>query len=113
MIYTILGIPFYIDRVSVKAKSPPIAGESYFLECSAGESTTTFQWLGPPQGTTPIIVNSSSVTIISNSSISQLKFRPLQQSHNGSYSCRASNSESTLLSQAIEINVKGTLASAI
>ena len=95
----------HTDRVSVTAKfnSAPIAGESYFLECSAGDSTATFQWLGPSD-----VVNSTFVTISSNSSTSQLQFRPLQQSHNGSYSCRAVTNGDVLLSQPIEIHAKGS-----
>ena len=58
------------------------------------------------------IVNSSSLTVTFNSSSSQLQFRPLQQSHNGSYSCRAIAGEDTLLSQPIEVHAKGTLFSA-
>ena len=97
----------HTDRVSVTTSSSPIAGESYFLKCLAGEPLATFQWLGPPDGRTPV-VNTTSLIIISNSSTSQLQFRPLQQSHNGSYSCRTTANESTISSQAIEIRVKGT-----
>ena len=67
----------------------------------------TFEWLGPPYSRTPI-VNSSSLTISSGSSTSQLQFRPLQQSHNGSYSCRAVINEDNLFSQPTEICVKGS-----
>ena len=70
----------------------------------------TFEWFGPPDGMTPII-NSNLVTISSDSSTSQLRFRTLQQSHNGSYSCHATTNEDNLLSQPIEIQVKGTLMS--
>ena len=53
----------------------------------------TFEWLGigpaiGPENRT-LLVDSSFIVISSNSSTSQLQFRPLQQSHNGSYSCRA------------------------
>ena len=66
----------------------------------------TFEWLGPPDGRTSVI-NSSSIMINSNSSTSQLQFRPLQQSHSGSYLCRAMTDEDTLSSEPVEINVKG------
>ena len=82
------------------------AGENYTLECSAGGSMAMFEWLGSPNGSTPV-VNTSSITISSNSTTSQLTFRPLQQSHNGSYLCRAITDEETLLSQPIVINVNG------
>ena len=82
------------------------------MKCSVGESTTMFQWLGTPDGRTPVI-NNSSITISSNSSISQLQFGPLQQSHSGLYSCRSVTDEDTLLSHPIEIHVKGTLLSTI
>ena len=95
--------------MSVTPLGSPIAGESYTLECSAGVSMATliFEWLGPPDGRTPV-GNSSSVTIISDSSYTnQLQFRPLQQSHNGSYLCRAVTNEDTLSSQPVEIDVNG------
>jgi hypothetical protein len=50
---------------------------------------------------------------MSNSSISQLQFRPLQQSNNGAYSCRTTTNESTLLSPAIEVHAEGTFPSTI
>ena len=64
------------------------AGEKYTLECSADGSIVTFEWLGPLDGRTPIDNYTSSIAITSNSTTSQLQFRPLQQSHNGSYLCR-------------------------
>ena len=72
----------------------------------------TFEWLGPPDGRTPI-VNSNSVTIISNYSASQLQFRPLQQSHNGSYYCHAviNDRESTGSSPPLELSVASKLSS--
>ena len=106
-------VNFLADRVSVTTFGSPIAGENYFLECSAGGLVAAaFEWLGPPDGTTPV-ANSSSLTIYANSSTSQLQIQPLQQSHNGSYSCRAQTNEDTLLSQHTEISVKGTLLSII
>ena len=104
----LISIDLLVDRVSVTTMGSPVAGESYTLECSAGGVMAKFEWLGPSNGRT-LIVNSSSVIIRSNSSISQLQFRPLQQSHNGSYTCRAVTNEDTLLSQPIEIQVKGKL----
>ena len=65
-----------------------------------------FEWLGPPNGKT-LILNGSSITVSSTHATSQLQFRPLQQSHNGSYSCRAITDQDTLTSEPIEINVQG------
>ena len=93
---------FSIDVVSISLIGSPTAGENYTLECSANGSMVTFEWLGPLDGRTPV-ANTSSISITSNSTTSQLQFRPLQQSHNGSYSCRATTHESSLLSQPIEI----------
>jgi hypothetical protein len=88
---------------------PPIAGESYTLECSAGGSEGTFQWLkGPPDGRTPV-VTSGSITISSTSTTSQLQFRPVQQSDNGSYSCSITVDRSTLLSDSVNLIVNGTV----
>ena len=85
----------------------PIAGESYTLECSAGGSEGTFQWLkGPPDGRTPV-VTSASITISFTSTSSQLQFRPVQQSDNGSYSCSATTNGLTLSTEARMINVNG------
>ena len=67
-------------------------------------STRTFHWLGPPDGMTPVVSNGS-VTINSNSITSQLQFRPLRQSHNGSYSCRVSSGGRNLSSEPLDIRV--------
>ena len=84
----------------------PIAGENYTLEYSTNDPLAIFEWLGPPDGRTPV-VNSNSLIISSNSSLSQLQFRPLQQSHSGSYSCRTTTHEGTMLSKLVEIRVNG------
>ena len=91
-------------RLSITASGSPIAGESYTLECSAGGSEGTFQWLGPPDGRTPV-VTSGSITISSTSTSSQLQFRPVQQSDNGSYSCSATIDGSALTSGSIAIAI--------
>ena len=90
----------------MKSSGFPIAGQSYTLECSVGESTATFQWLGPPDGRTPI-ANSGAITISTTSTSSQLEFRPIQQFHNGSYSCRATTGESVVSSEPAEVSVLG------
>ena len=98
-----------IGSVSISIPSdPPIAGESYTLECSAGGSQAeNFQWLkGPPDGRTPV-VNSGYITISSISTASQLQFRPVQQSDNGSYSCNATTNGLTLSSESVIISVNG------
>ena len=89
-----------VGRAFVTTTGSLIAGESYSLECSTGGTVALFHWLSP-------VVNDSSVFITSNLSSSQLLFRPLQQSHDGSYSCRAMTDEDTLMSEPIEISVKG------
>lgn len=99
----------HAGRVSITAHGSPIAGESYSLECSAGESTVTFQWwLGPPDGKTAI-ANSETITISANSSTSRLQFQPVQQSHSDLYSCSAMTHEETLSSEPIDILVKGKM----
>ena len=93
-----------VGGVSIRISSdPPIAGESYTLECSAGGSEGTFQWLGPPDGRTPV-VGSGSITISSTSTSSQLQFRPVQQLDNGSYTCNATTDGLTLSSVMISVN---------
>ena len=73
-----------IDNTSVTLFGSPTAGETYTLEYSTGNSAALFEWLGPPDGRTPVTYSGSSLTISSDSSRSQLQFRPLQQSHDGS-----------------------------
>ena len=101
---------FCIGGISISILSdPPIAGESYTLECSAGGSEGTFQWLkGPPDGRTPV-VTSGSITISSTSTASQMQFRPVQQSDNGSYSCSATTNGLTFSSESVMINVNGII----
>ena len=93
--------------LSTMASGSSIAGESYTLVCSAGSSEGTFQWLGPPDGRTPVVESSPRLTIISNATSSQLRFRPVQQSDNGSYSCRATTNGLTLSSEPVTVNVNG------
>ena len=87
----------------------PIAGESYTLDCSAGGSRGTFQWLGPPDGRTPVDDSGSDLNIVSTATSSQLQFRPIGQSDNGSYSCSANVGGLTLLSEPTMITVNGTI----
>ena len=89
--------------VSITPIGSPIAGEDYSLECSAGGSKAIFEWFGPPDGRTAVI---DSLTVISNSSMSQLRFRPLKQSHSGTYSC---HNISGHLSSSLVLNVTGKL----
>ena len=95
------------------ASGSPIAGESYTLECSAGGSEGTFQWLGPPDGRTPVDDSSPRLNIISDATSSQLQFRPVQQSDNGSYSCSATTNGLALTSEAVIIVVNGTRPSMV
>jgi hypothetical protein len=100
----------HVGSVSLSIPSdPPIAGESYTLECSAGGSEGVFQWLkGPPDGRIPV-VSSGSITVSSTSTTSQLQFRPVQQSDNGSYSCNATTNGLTLSTESVVINVNGII----
>ena len=91
--------------VSITPIGSPIAGEDYSLECSAGGSKAIFGWLGPPDGRTAVI---DSLTIISNSSTNQLRFRPLEQSHSGTYSCHIEILSGNL-SSSLVLNVTGKL----
>ena len=85
----------------------PIAGENYTLECLAGGFEGTFQWLGPPDGRTPVVESGPRLNIISNATSSQLQYRPTQQSDNGSYSCSAAVGGLSLLSEPVVISVNG------
>ena len=94
--------------VSVTARGSPIAGENYTLECSAGGSEGVFHWLEPPDGRTPIVKSIGPLlSITSTATSSQLQFRPVQQSDNGSYSCNASVDGLTFSSDPIDVNVNG------
>ena len=96
-------------RLSIMVSGPSVAGESYTLECSAGVSEGTIQWLkGPPDGRMPV-VTSGSVTINHASTTSQLRFRPLQQSDNGSYLCSATFGGITLSSKPLILSVNGII----
>ena len=98
----------FVGGVSVSTPSgSPTAGEAYTLVCSAGGSTATFQWLGPPDGMTPVDISGSAISIASNSTTSQLQFMPLQQSHNGSYTCSVSTDGQNLNSNPVIISVNG------
>lgn len=98
----------HTDNTSVTLLGSPIAGESYTLEYTIGDSAVLFEWLGLPDGRTPVTNTSSSLTINSDSFASRLQFRRLQQSHSGSYSCRATTREGTvMLSELVEIQVNG------
>ena len=91
----------------------PTAGESYTLECSAGGSEGIFQWLGPPDGMTSDVDSHSNVNTVSTATTSQLQFRPIQQSDNGSYTCNASAiiGGLALSSEPVVISVNGTMTS--
>ena len=92
--------------VSITPIGSPIAGEDYSLGCSAGESMVIFEWMGPPDGRTAVIDSQSNINVISNSSASQLQFRPLEQSHSGTYLCRVAISGQ---SSSLVLNVTGKL----
>ena len=101
---------FSVGSVSVTGipSGSPIAGESYTLECSAGGSEAErFQWVGPPDGMMPV-VSSGSITISHTSTTSQLQFRPIEQSNNGSYWCNVNVDGLVLISEPVGISVNGT-----
>ena len=102
LIFTTKNVYVPVGGAFITAFGSSIAGESYTLECSTGGTEATFlnHWLGS-------VVNDSSISISSNLSSSQLLFQPLQQSHDGPYSCRATTDDDTLSSDPIEINIKG------
>ena len=97
----------HAGETSFKSFGFPIAGEIYALEYSVGNYTATFEWLGPPDGGTQIVVNSETMTISSTSNSSRLEFRPIQQSHNGLYSCRATTEEGIVWLESLEVSVLG------
>ena len=98
--------------IIITPSGSPIAGEMYTLECSASGSEGIFQWLkGPPDGRTPVVESGPRVNIISSAATSQLQFRPIQQSDNSSYSCRATVDGFTLLSEPVAIGVNGNVIS--
>ena len=96
---------------STTVSGSPIAGESYTLKCSAGDSEAeSFQWLGPPDGRTPVVGSSPRLSIESSTSTSsQLQFRPVQQSDSGLYSCRATVDGSDLLTDIMNVSINGTV----
>ena len=97
-----------LGALSTTTSGSSIAGESYTLECSTGGSEGTFQWLGPPDGRTPV-VNSDSITINFTSTSSQLQFRPMQQSDSGLYICNYSVGGLAFVSEPVIIIVNGNI----
>ena len=99
-----------LGGVSINIPSdPPLAGENYTLECSADDSEGIFQWLGPPDGRTPVVESNPRLIIITNATSSQLQLMPIQQSDNGSYSCSATTNGLTLSSGLVMININGII----
>ena len=80
---------FSIVTVSITTIGSPTAGVSYTLKCSVSGTSdpASYQWFGPNGES---ITNSSSRMVFSNSSLTLLQFSPLQASHGGLYTCRAS-----------------------
>ena len=98
-----------LGEVSITPSGSFVAGQNYTLDCSAGGSNRTFQWLGPPDGRTPVDDSGSSLNIVPTATTSQLQFRPIGQSDNGSYSCNGTIDGSILSSETIVITVNGIL----
>ena len=86
-----------------------IADENYTLKYSAGGSEGVFQWLGLPDGRTPIIADSSRKSIVSSATASQLQMRQAGQSDSGLYSCNATVGGLTLSSELEEVGVNGAI----
>ena len=80
---------FSIVGVTITTIGSPTVGNSYTLKCSVSGTSdpASYQWFGPPNGQS--ITNSSSRMVFSNSSLTLLEFSPLQASHTGVYTCRA------------------------
>ena len=57
------------------------------MECSANGADATFQWF---DGLGNVITSGGSKIVTTSSSVSQLQFFPLHQSHGGNYTCKAS-----------------------
>ena len=102
---------FSVGDVSIISipSDPPIAGESYTLECSTGGSEGTFQWLGPPDGRT-LVVSSGYITVSDMTTTSQLQFSRIGQSNSGSYACSATTDGFTFSSEPVMINVNGNVS---
>ena len=99
-----------LGGVSITPSGSLVAGQNYTLDCSAGGSEGTFQWLkGPPDGRTPVDASPSNLNIVATATTSQLQFRPIGQSDNGSYLCSATVGGLTLSSEPIVITVNGIL----
>ena len=81
---------FSIVRITITTVGSSTAGDSYTLKCSVSGTSdpASYQWFGPPNGES--ITNSASRMVFSNSSLTLLEFSPLQASHAGVYTCRAS-----------------------
>ena len=62
-----------------------------------------FEWLfGPNNATPPMGVQASEVRNNNGSYVSSLEFFPLQESHQGNYTCRVGNN--TLLSASVQVS---------
>ena len=89
---SILQPPIAIVTITIRSIPPAtsIVGENFALQCSvkgAGDYLTQIKWL-----------NSDRMTIQSNAGTSihsQLRFTPLQASHNGEYTCQATVGNAT------------------
>ena len=57
------------------------------MECSVNGSEATFQWFDSLGN---VITSGGSKIVTTSSSVSQLRFSPLHQSHGGNYTCKAS-----------------------
>ena len=78
--------------MTITPSGSPTAGGTYTLECSVSgtsDPAMNFQWSLGPAGNRTLLTSGTSITINSNSSISQLQFTSLQASHGRHYTCQA------------------------
>ena len=83
---------WYVVDISFSTSGFPTTGEIYTLECSVSGTSDlvmNFQWFLESADNETELTGDDSITINSNSSISQLQFSPLRTSHGGLYTCQA------------------------
>ena len=82
---------WYVVDISFSTSGFPTTGEIYTLECSVSgtsDPAMNFQWFLVSADNETELISDDSITINSNSSISQLQFSPLRTSHGGLYTCQ-------------------------
>ena len=85
--YVIINCSLHTVSVTITRSGSTTAGEAFTMECSANGADATFQWF---DGLGNVITSGGSKIVTTSSSVSQLRFFPLHQSHGGNYTCKAS-----------------------